>query len=112
MNLHLALVLTLVVGTLQAEGVIVAGQFNNFTCLKTTGKNLVIIRALQSTGTVDTSALNNIKLANQAGFLTDVYMFVCPGKNASTQVNEMIDYLGGNQVKERLLFSISEEDAT
>lgn len=34
-------------------------------------------------------------------------MLVCPGKSAVTQVNEMIDYLGGNgDTNNRLLFSI------
>ena len=86
--------LSLCVGlTLQAEGVIINTQFTNYSCLKSQGKDLVIIRALQSTGVVDPLALNNIKLANQAGFLTDIHLNVCPGKNATTQINDVINYL-------------------
>lgn len=83
-NILLALLITL---SLQADGVLITTSFSNFACLKNQNKDLAIIRALQSTGTVDAAAPNNIKLSNQAGLLTDVMMVVCPGKSASGQVN-------------------------
>jgi hypothetical protein len=70
-----------------AFGVDIAGQFNNYTCLKAAGKDLAIIRAYHSYGAVDTDAPNNIKQSNFAGLLTDVYFFPCRGKNATTQMN-------------------------
>lgn len=73
--------------SLGAEGVIINTQFSNYTCLKNQGKHLTIIRALQSTGVVDPLSLNNIKLSNQAGFLTDIHLAVCPGKSAVAQIN-------------------------
>ena len=102
----------LLVATLQAEGILlVTPSFSNFTCLKASHKDLVVIRALLPTGTIDSTAPNNIKLANQAGFLTDVAMYPCVGKNATSQVNEMIEYLDKQlSKKQRLLFEIKEEE--
>lgn len=58
----------------------------------------MIVRGLLSTGSVDTTALSNINGSNIAGLLTDVYMQICPGKDASTQVNAMIDALNPNKL--------------
>lgn len=76
-----------------ALGVDIAGKFSNFTCLKSSGRDLAIIRAYHSYGAIDTDAPANIRQSNLAGLLTDVYLFPCRGKNATLQVNEMIDYL-------------------
>lgn len=70
-----------------ALGVDISGKFNNFTCLKESGRDLAIIRAYHSYGAIDTDAPNNIRQSNLAGLLTDVYLFPCRGKNATTQVN-------------------------
>jgi hypothetical protein len=89
----LVLFLALLHTSKSALGVDISGKFNNFTCLKDSGRDLAIIRAYHSYGAVDTDAPDNIKQSNMAGLLTDVYLFPCRGKNATTQVNEMIDYL-------------------
>jgi hypothetical protein len=70
-----------------ALAVDIAGKFSNFTCLKDSGRDLAIIRAYHSYGAIDTDAPNNIRQSNLAGLLTDVYLFPCRGKNATTQVN-------------------------
>jgi hypothetical protein len=95
MKLFISLILLLALLHLSdaALGVDISGRFNNFTCLKDAGRDLAIIRAYHSYGAVDTDAPDNIKQSNMAGLLTDVYMFPCRGKNATTQVNELIDYL-------------------
>jgi hypothetical protein len=74
-----------------------AGVFKNYTCLKATGIDHAIIRAYHSYGAVDLDAPENIRLSNEAGLSTDAYMFPCRGKNATSQANELIDYL--NQIK-------------
>lgn len=71
----------------------IAGNFKNFTCMKNLGYEHSIIRAYHSYGAIDTVAPGSIQLSNQAGLSTDVYMFPCRGKNATTQVNELIDFL-------------------
>lgn len=55
--------------------------------MKNNNHDLTIIRAYHSFGAIDTDAPANIKRANQAGFLTDVYLFPCRGKNATQQAN-------------------------
>jgi len=76
-----------------------AGKFTNYTCLKQQGYDRSIIRAYHSYGAIDTDAPSNIKLSNQAGLATDVYMFPCKGKNATFQANELVDFL--NSIKEQ-----------
>lgn len=70
-----------------ALAVDISGKFSNYTCLKGSGRDLAIIRAYHSYGAIDTDAPLNIKQSNAAGLLTDVYLFPCRGKNATTQVN-------------------------
>jgi hypothetical protein len=69
------------------------GKFDNFTCLAQQGYTLSIVRAYHSYGAIDVDAPNSIQRSNNAGLSTDVYMFPCRGKNASTQVNELVNYL-------------------
>ena len=64
-----------------------AGTFKGFQCMKDLGYELSIIRAYHSYGAIDVTAPANIQLSNQIGLATDVYMFPCRGKNATTQVN-------------------------
>jgi len=64
-----------------------AGVFKNFSCMKNLGYEHVIIRAYHSYGAIDLDAPDNILQSNKAGLSTDVYMFPCRGKNATTQVN-------------------------
>lgn len=70
-----------------ALAVDISGKFSNYTCLKASGRDLAIIRAYHSYGAIDTDAPLNIKQSNAAGLLTDVYLFPCRGKNATTQAN-------------------------
>lgn len=63
-----------------------AGKFSNFTCFKNSGYSQIIIRAYHSYGAIDLDAKQNILQANEAGLATDIYMFPCRGKDATTQV--------------------------
>jgi hypothetical protein len=63
------------------------GTFNNFPCLIQQGYYHSIVRAYHSYGAIDINAASLIKQSNNAGLSTDVYMFPCRGKNATTQVN-------------------------
>lgn len=53
------------------------------------------MRAYHSYGAIDLDAKENIETANEVGLATDVYMFPCRGKDAATQVNQLMDYLNG-----------------
>ncbi len=85
--LKLLLGLLLVCTGFCALGIDLAGKFSNYTCLKDSGIDLAIVRAYHSYGAIDTDVPDNIKQSNLAGLLTDVYMFPCRGKNATSQVN-------------------------
>lgn len=89
-----AVVLLICLGLSQAAKVVdLYGQFNNFTCLYQQGYYHSIVRAYHSYGAIDIDAPNSIQRSNNAGLSTDVYMFPCRGKNATVQVNELVDYL-------------------
>lgn len=87
------LLFLLITVTFSANVIDLAGRFSNYTCLKSNGYDRTIIRAYHSYGAIDLDAPNNIKLSNAAGLSTDVYMFPCRGKNATTQSNELVDFL-------------------
>ena len=55
-------------------------------CFLKNGIDQSIIRAYHSYGKIDLDAKNNIFYSNKAGLATDVYMFPCRGKNATSQV--------------------------
>lgn len=67
-----------------------------FTCLKNNGNTFAIVRAWRSPGSSDPNANSNLQNARAAGLATDVYMFPCRGKNATTQVNELISGVTSN----------------
>jgi len=96
---QLLVLLTLLIAiTLSANVVDLAGVFTDYTCLKQQGYDRAIIRAYHSYGAIDLDATNNIKLSNAAGLATDVYMFPCRGKNATMQVNQLVDFLNSMKV--------------
>lgn len=88
----------LLVQALSVNGIDIANPTSaaTFTCLKNAGNTFAIVRAYRSSGTLDTNANTNLANARTAGLATDVYMFPCRGKNATTQVNELISGITGN----------------
>lgn len=70
-------------------GLDLAGAFTvaNFQCIKNAGYSFVIIRAYRSPGSMDTNANQSLTNAKSTGLSTDIYMFPCRGKSASTQVD-------------------------
>jgi hypothetical protein len=92
--LAVAIILACTIGAIQTAKVFdLAGNFKNFTCMKSQGFEHSIVRAYHSYGAIDVDAPGNIQQSNKAGLSTDVYMFPCRGKNATLQVNQLIDYL-------------------
>lgn len=83
------LVALLTVNILAANGIDIAlaTSASTFTCLKNQGNSFAIIRAYRSTGSLDPNANQNLQNARAAGLATEVYMFPCRGKNATSQVN-------------------------
>lgn len=83
------LIALLTVNILAINGIDIAlaTSTSTFTCLKNQGSSFAIIRAYRSTGTLDPNANQNLQNARAAGFSTDVYMFPCRGKSATSQVN-------------------------
>lgn len=74
-------------------GLDLAGSFSvaNFQCIKNAGYSYVIIRGFRSTGVLDPAATQSLTNAKSAGLATDMYMFPCRGKSATTQVDEMMN---------------------
>ena len=64
-------------------------SITTFTCLRNNGNSFAIIRAFRSTGAFDNNANNNLQNAKAAGLATDIYMFPCRGKDATSQVNQL-----------------------
>ncbi len=79
----------ILVQVLSVSGIDIANPTSaaTFTCLKNAGNTFAIVRAYRSTGSLDANANTNLANARTAGLSTDVYMFPCRGKNATTQVN-------------------------
>ena len=64
-------------------------QESAYQCMKNAGYHYVIIRGYCSPGSPDHNAPQGLKNAKAAGLETDIYMFPCRGKSATTQVDEM-----------------------
>jgi hypothetical protein len=60
---------------------------STYTCMKNDGFHFVIIRGFCSFGGIDHNAVQSLKNAKAAGLTTDIYMFPCRGKSATTQVD-------------------------
>ena len=71
-------------------------SITTFTCLKNNGNSFAIIRAFRSTGVLDNNANNNLQNARAAGLSTEIYMFPCRGKDATSQVNALFMGISGN----------------
>lgn len=69
---------------------------STYSCMKTNGVSFAIIRGYCSFGGLDTHAVSNLNNAKAAGLITDIYMFPCRGKSATTQVNEMFSGIASN----------------
>jgi GH25 family lysozyme M1 (1,4-beta-N-acetylmuramidase) len=92
------LIILLSIGVFAINGIDIsqATSTATYTCLKNLGYSFAIIRAYRSTGTLDPAASQNLQSARAAGLSTEVYMFPCRGKNATSQVNELIAGISSN----------------
>ena len=78
-------------------GIDLSSGTNEFKCLKEHEKHFVVTRAWHSYGGPDPSAPTNLDRARAAGIKNrDIYMFPCRGKSASSQVSEMIHFMGSH----------------
>ena len=93
MRMQIACLMGLILLGQAAKVFDIASSFKSFPCMKDLGFEHSIIRAYHSYGAIDTVAPENIRQSNLNGFSTDVYMFPCRGKNATQQVNELVDFL-------------------
>jgi hypothetical protein len=64
-----------------------------YQCMKNDGYSFAVIRGYHSYGGIDTNAVQGLKNAKAAGLVTDVYMFPCRGKNATSQVIDMMNQI-------------------
>jgi hypothetical protein len=83
------LLLSLIMNSFCLTGVDVSQLFTTsvYNCMKTNGYHFVIIRGFCSFGGIDHNAVQGLKNAKAAGLTTDIYMFPCRGKSATTQVD-------------------------
>jgi len=68
----------------------------NFTCMKNSNYNWVVVRAYRSSDTVDTNACNNLNNARSVGITArDAYIFPCPkcSSTGSAQVAACVNNL-------------------
>lgn len=96
-----ALALAATVGVNAAFGVDTAGTVttSQATCLAQANVTFAVVRALHSTGAVDTTAASAAAAFKAAGVSSvGVYAFPCPTKSASTQISAMMTYLKNNAV--------------
>lgn len=93
----LLLVLSLLSLTHCTFGIDVSQLFSveNYTCAKNNGISFGIPRGYCSFGGMDQHAIQSLNNMRAAGLRTDVYLFPCRGKNATSQANEMIDKIPG-----------------
>ena len=86
------LTLLLLVPSLTVKGVDISQLFSTSTyqCIKNSGYSFAIPRGYYSYGAVDVNVVNNLNNARAAGLITDIYMFPCRGKSASSQVDQMM----------------------
>lgn len=79
-------------------GVDVSQLFSTSTyqCMKSNGYSFAIIRAYRSYGALDPDAKQGLTNAKNAGLITDVYLFPCRGKSATSQVDEMMNAIPAN----------------
>jgi hypothetical protein len=90
--------LLLVIPSLCVLGVDVSQLFSTstYTCIKNAGYSYVIPRGYCSYGGVDANIHSNLNNARAAGLSTDIYMFPCRGKSATSQVDQMVSAIAGN----------------
>ena len=83
------LCLSLMVDVNCVLGVDVSQLFTTSTyqCMKSNGYSFAIIRGYCSYGGVDKNVVQGLTNAKNAGLITDIYMFPCRGKSASSQVS-------------------------
>ena len=88
----------LIASTHSVLGVDVSQLFSTSTyqCMKNNGYQFAIIRGYCSFGGMDTHAVQSLTNAKNAGLITDIYMFPCRGKSATSQVDEMVKNIPGN----------------
>ena len=79
----------LIVATNCVLGVDVSQPFSTstFQCMKSNGYQFAIVRGYCSYGGVDSHAAQTLTNAKSAGMITDMYMFPCRGKSATSQVD-------------------------
>jgi hypothetical protein len=72
------------------RGIDVPQPFSNSTyqCMKNNGIEVAIMRGYYSYGAIDSHAVQGLNAARSAGLITDIYMFLYRGKNATAQANE------------------------
>lgn len=69
---------------------------STYECIKKAGYSFVIPRGYCSFGGIDQHAVQSLTNAKNAGLSTDVYMFPCRGKSATSQVDEMVSKIPAN----------------
>ena len=90
--------MTLIYSANSVLGVDVSQLFSTSTyqCIKSSGYSFAIIRAFRSYGAVDPEAKQGLTNAKNAGLITDIYMFPCRGKSATSQVDDMMAAIPSN----------------
>jgi len=86
--------IALLVSSVRAElGVDISQLFSiqNYTCAFNNGISFAIARGYCSFGGLDHNTIDSLTNIKAAGLQADTYMFPCRGKNATAQVNEMVD---------------------
>ena len=72
---------------------------DTFNCFAQQRLSYLVVSTYLPNGEHNPNAQHNIENSNIRGFETDVYMNFCAGKDAATQVRDMLLWLPSNLVK-------------
>ena len=84
------LVLGLLIGSMNClHGVDIktAVSYSEFQCLLGKGVEFFVVRGYTQDGAIDSAAAANLRLIQNIGITSDLYMETCRAKNATSQAN-------------------------
>ena len=95
---NLLLFLLILTPSLAKHGVDIenAVVFTSIQCLVNAGVDFMVVRGYTDMGSVEDSAIANLRFIQNIGIPGDIYMGSCRGRDATTQANDMMDSIPAN----------------
>ena len=98
MFLRLLFICLLSLPALSKHGVDIenAVVFTTIQCLVSAGVEFMAVRAYTDMGSIEDSAIANLRFIQNIGIPGDIYMGSCRGRDATMQANDMLDSIPSN----------------